>query len=542
MEKADILLIQPPIQDFYLTRKRTVPYGLISIAAVLRQAGFKVALFDALATSKNRPVTLPLELTYLSAFYPQPDLSPFGLFHSYRHFGYSYEHIGKIARKVSPFLVGISSLFTAYAEQALDTAAVVKKYCPHCRIVLGGHYPTAMPDKVMSHPWVDFVIRGEGDIAFLQLAKALANAKDVTPIPGVVFRHTNGNLSICDPVINSDLDRLPVPAHDLVKTSYYRRVKHTALTLTASRGCPMNCSYCSVGSGSYLTYRRRSVAHVLKEIDHVLALGPVAFIDFEDENLAMDNDWLLSLLEGLRRRQKGQSIELRAMNGLFPPSLNQKIICAMQASGFKILNLSLGSTHADQLKRFRRKDVRLAFDRALNLAQAQGLSSVGYVIAAAPYQDPLKSVNDLLFLAKRTVLVGVSVFYPAPGSRDYETCRHLGILPQKSSQMRSTALPIAHTTSRTEAVTLLRLGRILNFIKLLIDRHISLPAPSPPLRRLNPNQDRLQLGIGLLSWFFKDGHIRGINSEGQVYTHRIAIRPAERFIQGLKGLKLKGTK
>ena len=62
----------------------------------------------------------------------------------------------------------------------------------------------------------------------------------------------------------------------------------------------MNCSYCSVGSGSYLTYRRRSVAHVIKEIDYALSLGPAAFIDFEDENLALDNAWLLSLLDGIR--------------------------------------------------------------------------------------------------------------------------------------------------------------------------------------------------------------------------------------------------
>ena len=213
----------------------------------------------------------------------------------------------------------------------------------------------------------------------------------------------------------------------------------------------------------------------------------------------------------------------------------------MQAAGFKILNLALGSTHAEQLKRFRRADVRLAFDRALNLAQTLSLGSVGYVIAAAPYQDPLKSVNDLLFLAERSVLAAVSVFYPAPGSQDYEACRKLGILPVKFSQMRSTALPIAHTTSRTEAVTLLRLGRILNFIKLLIDRRIPLPAPSAPLKQLNPNQDRLALGIHLLSWFFKDGHIRGINPKGQIYPHRSAIRLAERFRQGIKGLKLKGT-
>ena len=50
---TDILLIQPPIRDFYLTCKRTVPYGLSCIASSLIEVGFSVGIFDALATSKS---------------------------------------------------------------------------------------------------------------------------------------------------------------------------------------------------------------------------------------------------------------------------------------------------------------------------------------------------------------------------------------------------------------------------------------------------------------------------------------------------------
>jgi len=51
---TDVLLVQPPIRDFYLTAKRTIPYGLASIAAALSQSGFTVALADALATRRAR--------------------------------------------------------------------------------------------------------------------------------------------------------------------------------------------------------------------------------------------------------------------------------------------------------------------------------------------------------------------------------------------------------------------------------------------------------------------------------------------------------
>ena len=55
----NILLIQPPIRDFYLTAKRTIPYGLASIAAGLIEAGFCVQILDALATAKSRVLDLP---------------------------------------------------------------------------------------------------------------------------------------------------------------------------------------------------------------------------------------------------------------------------------------------------------------------------------------------------------------------------------------------------------------------------------------------------------------------------------------------------
>mgnify|MGYP001082245870 CR=1 FL=1 len=68
----DILLIQPPIRDFYLTLKRTTPYGLAGIAAVLLQKGFSVEILDALATRRVKNIELPPVLNYLKTFYPPP--------------------------------------------------------------------------------------------------------------------------------------------------------------------------------------------------------------------------------------------------------------------------------------------------------------------------------------------------------------------------------------------------------------------------------------------------------------------------------------
>jgi len=191
LNRSNIALVQPPIEDFYLTKKRTIPYGLACIAACVRAKGFDVEILDALSTEKSRIIDYPAEFSYLKPFYPRKDISNFSLFHEFRHFGYSFEYIGTKIREIQPFLVGISSLFTAYRNEALKTAKIIKKFYPQCIIVMGGHHPTFFPESVLECSAVDFVLRGEGEKSMPMLCEALKTGSDPTDIPGIAFRKTD---------------------------------------------------------------------------------------------------------------------------------------------------------------------------------------------------------------------------------------------------------------------------------------------------------------------------------------------------------------
>ena len=540
---ADILLVQPPIRDFYLTAKRTIPYGLASIAAALIKAGFSVEILDGLATRRSRVIDLPNEMAYLSTLYGLEDRSPFALFHQYRHFGYSFEHIKKQVRKSGAFLVGISSLFTPYFAETLHTAQTVKAALPDCKIVIGGHHATALPEDVMSSDTVDFVLRGEGEVSMPLLALALKNDTSLKEIPGLIHRKPSGRISVSKPACMDQPDKFPLPAFDLVNQRFYQRKKRGGTVIVCSRGCPMRCSYCSMRRSEILPYRRRSVDDVLAEIDKAVNEYDAGFIDFEDENLSMDRQWFLRLLAEIHRRFGDIDLELRAMNGLFPPSLDGEVVQAMARSGFKTLNLSLGSTSAEQLKRFQRPDVRQAFSKALKLAEASDMQAVGYIIVGGPDQVALDSVNDLLYLAGKRTLAGVSVFYPSPGSPDFDRCKQLGVLPETYSLMRSSALPIDPTTTREESVTLLRLGRIINFMKSLLDSGLTIPKACPFNKDMHLDiENRLQVGRQLLKWFLHDGKIRGMRPDGKVFVHNTSDRVTQDFLRGLKKTKIRGCR
>ena len=538
--RLDILLIQPPIRDFYLTAKRTIPYGLAGIAAALIEAGFSVQILDALATSKSRIIDLPPEMSYLQPYYGRADQSPFALFHHYKHFGYSFDFIGQQVKTSQPFLVGISSLFSAYADEALKTAQIVKAHHPDCKIVMGGHHPTALPERVMESSTVDFVMRGEGEVSMALLAKALRNGSGYDGIPGLVYRKSDGSLHVSATAIMDNPENYPLPAAQLLNQRYYRRKKKASAVVVASRGCPLKCTYCSIGASSPFRYRRRSVESVIVEIENAVNKFDANFIDFEDENLSLDRKWFLQLLNEIKQRFEGNQLEFRAMNGLLPSSLDEQVIAAMRTAGFRTLNLSLGTTSNAQLKRFRRPDVRREFERALVLAETYGLKAVAYIIIGAPFQKASDSLADLLYLAQLRVLAGSSIFYPAPGSKDYALCASIGLLPKKFSCMRSSALPLSQSTTRLESITLLRLSRMVNFMKSLIDCGLPLPDPAPATDCISNPNDRNDTGRQMLQFFLYDGVIRGVSPDGEVFNHEISLELSKKLLAGLKLIKIKG--
>jgi hypothetical protein len=281
----------------------------------------------------------------------------------------------------------------------------------------------------------------------------------------------------------------------------------------------------------------------MEELSVAIHEHGVQFIDFEDEALSFDRNWFRRLLQAIITGFVKNSLELRAMNGLYPPSLDLETVVLMQKAGFRVLNLSLGSSKKKQLERFNRPYVVSAFEQALILAEKVGMEAVGYIIAGAPDQNPMESLEDLLFLAQRRVLAGVSIFYPSPGSADFETCRSLNLLPAAPSLFRSSAFPISHATSRRDAATLLRFARILNFMKSLIDHGSTIPEPIPfDAEQLKNCRTQFEIDIMLLQGFLYDGTVRGLTAAGNTYSHQVSSSLARRFIEGLKSITIRGCK
>ncbi len=171
-----VLLIQPPVQDFYDTDVRLQPIGLCYLKAAVNThlPGIDIIVKDYHSGFGRKTVAIPKELRYLTEYYGVADKSPFSTFHRYYHFGKSFEAIEEEIALLKPDVVGISSLFTPYFREALEVAARVKKRS-NAIVVMGGSHASAVPESLLASAHVDYVIRGEGERPFVDFLRCLMN-------------------------------------------------------------------------------------------------------------------------------------------------------------------------------------------------------------------------------------------------------------------------------------------------------------------------------------------------------------------------------
>src|SRR5512136_550910 len=167
-----VLLIQPPVRDFYQTSIRTQPIGLAYLAASLKSQGYEVGILDC-QTSEKRSIPIPSELSYLKDFYPFNDKSPFKLYTGYYHFGMGWDEIREKIKVSKAHVFGISSSFTPYYQEALEVARIIKEWDRKKIVVMGGCHVSCDPESVLKTPWVDYAVLGEGEIRFSTLLRQI---------------------------------------------------------------------------------------------------------------------------------------------------------------------------------------------------------------------------------------------------------------------------------------------------------------------------------------------------------------------------------
>ncbi|OGQ08346.1 MAG: hypothetical protein A2026_20310 [Deltaproteobacteria bacterium RBG_19FT_COMBO_46_12] len=468
-----ILLIQPPIQDFYQTSIRTQPIGLAYLAASLKSHGYKVEILDC-QTEKKKPISIPSELSSLRGFYPFDDQSPFKLYTGYYHFGMGWKEIKQKIRDSNVDVFGISSSFTPYHGEALEIARIIKEWDPNKMVVMGGAHVSCDPGGALQSPYVDYAVLGEGEIRFPLLIEKIVkeDLKGIAEMDGIGYR-VDGEIKI-NPLQSfiTDLDSLPHPAREVLDPDRYRIEKKRSTMIITSRGCPHRCAYCSAHLVMGSSCRARSPEAILKEMIECLERYDIQAFDIEDDNFTLDQERAKRLMSLVIENFGEEKLDLSAMNGVSFTSLDEELLKLMKRSGFKTINLSLVSINPLTKEKMGRPQGTTEFDKIIDKSEQVNLNVIAYAILGMPGQTIEEMADTLIYLMGRRVLIGPSVYYPTPNTPLFEKCKKEGILPAQISRWRSSAFPIeTKEFNRLDLLTLFRLARLINFIKGKMDRN-----------------------------------------------------------------------
>jgi len=357
-----ILLIQPPVRDFYQTSIRTQPIGLAYLAASLKNNGHEVEILDC-QTEKKKSIPIPPELSYLKNFYPFDDRSPFKLYSGYYHFGMGWKEIRRRIENSRADLFGISSNFTPYRGEALEIAQIIKEWDRRKIVVMGGAHVSCDPEGFLRSPLVDYVVLGEGEVRFPLLLEQIGKGKgkNIERIDGIGYRkvgttrNRDGEIRI-NPLRNfiQELDGLPYPARELLDLDRYRMRKKRATMIITSRGCPHGCAYCSTHLVMGTSFRPRTPEAILEEMTECQKQYGVQIFDIEDDNLTFDQRRAKQLMNLIIETFGEGKIELSAMNGISFASLDGELLKSMKSAGFHTINLSYVSTDPATKERMKR--------------------------------------------------------------------------------------------------------------------------------------------------------------------------------------------
>ncbi len=137
-----------------------------------------------------------------------------------------------------PDLLGITA-FTSQANRAYEVASQFRRL--GVPVVMGGIHATVCEDEALER--VDSVVTGEAEAVWAQV---LQDARH-----GCLKRRYCGGFA--------DIDKVPPARHDLLPTGY------ACGAIQTTRGCPLNCSFCSVATFNGLQYRQRPIPDVVQE-------------------------------------------------------------------------------------------------------------------------------------------------------------------------------------------------------------------------------------------------------------------------------------
>jgi radical SAM superfamily enzyme YgiQ (UPF0313 family) len=159
--------------------------------------------------------------------------------------GRASETVTRLMRELEPDVVGFS-VMTFQRRTAARLMGLVRELKPGVKTVVGGYDPSLAPDAYSQMP-VDYIVRGEGELTFRELLRALERGADVGHICGLSYRKENEWQHNPDRAVSHlEGDQIRLPNRSARVLNGYTLLGRQVDVVETSRGCTYDCSFCSI--------------------------------------------------------------------------------------------------------------------------------------------------------------------------------------------------------------------------------------------------------------------------------------------------------
>lgn len=369
-----------------------------------------------------------------------------------------------------PDLVGITMSATDHNE-GLRLAKIAKEY--GATTVLGGYHPTLVPNKLLSYPQIDIVVRGEGE----HTMKELVQKGCPESILGVSYKKDGKVIHNEDRRVIEDLDSLPFPARHLRRHEYNDLMDDNDRendVINTSRGCWGRCSFCCEPHMSKSYQRFRSPENVMEEL-----LETVSFHDAKplqvfvvDPNFMGDPKRIGRLCDLLSKHKL--DIRFSVMTRVDSVAKHPQLVKKMCDNGILDYELGIESPSLKDLKNTRKGITLEMQKKAVKILRDNGANVSGTFVIGLPGQTE-EEIKRFPVYAKKIGLMNAAfgTATPFPGTQFYDDLEKRGLIVEhdwtKYDEMHSVFRLNGTSRERLEELQTYCMARFWT-LKTLLDR------------------------------------------------------------------------
>ncbi|HSC25822.1 MAG TPA: cobalamin-dependent protein, partial [Vicinamibacterales bacterium] len=198
------------------------------------------------------------------------------------------ETVERLLREYRPDVVGLS-IMTFQRHTAKKIIRLVRAVRPEATIVVGGYDPSLASDVYESPDWdVDVIVRGEGDITFRELVRALEAGRSPQGVAGLTYRDAGRVVRNPDrPVSTLTGEEIRPPNRAARVLGGYTLIGRQIDVVETSRGCTFDCSFCSIIEMRGRNFHTWSIERVLADVADARRRGARA-IFIVDDNITLN--------------------------------------------------------------------------------------------------------------------------------------------------------------------------------------------------------------------------------------------------------------